>query len=94
MGAGMSDNSSIYPKRKFLYINNKRNYQITILKMSHKNDYKVINTLEPYEECKYKIDNNDIVFIYVYLGDKIEGDPITKIKNCHLFNNNTYIDIN
>lgn len=96
MGSSQTkEESSNYPKEKSIIIKNNRKNPITVLEISHDSDnYKKLTIVDQREIHICKVEYNRIIFIYVYPGSQIQTEPITKIKNCHLFNNNTYIDIN
>lgn len=85
----------IEPLSKFyLFIENKRNETITVMQISNTSRYKIIVKIERYDNAIFEINPKANTFIYVYLGKEIKGNPITKIKNCHLFSKNTTVYIN
>lgn len=80
-------------KVNFLFIENKHHKNITVLQIQHESNHKFIINIKINESAILKTYKDSVTFIYIYSGDEIKGDPITKIKNYHLFNKNTTIYI-
>lgn len=78
-----------------LFIENNHYTNITIMQIQHCNDrYKTIINISVKDNATLYINKNVLTFLYIYSGDQIKGEPITKIKSCHLFNRNTKITVN